>query len=130
MKITSVWQPKSSLHSIALVIEPSLNPQIFEEFHALRDKTPALKCYRFEFVEGMLVVHSVRTDQPIEFSNESVESVRHALACAEQTKILKDAEANRRIAMELETIRKAAKAFGIPVENERPERKIDLDDTL
>jgi hypothetical protein len=110
MKITAISREHSDKDAIALVTEPALTPQVFEEFKR-RIRTPALYSLSVEIASGCLLI------RPERFTPELRAELEQLLVDAEEVvsgvAACKQAELDR--SEKDLTLESAAAGFGLPL---------------
>jgi hypothetical protein len=110
MKIIAISREHSGNDAIALVTEPALTSQVFEEF-GRRIRSPALQALSLQTVSGCLVINPERFTPELRTELEHLltkaEDVVSGVAARKQTEI---AESEKEI-----TLESAAAGFGVPL---------------
>ena len=110
MKIIAISREHSDKDAIALVTEPPLTPQIFEEV-GRRIRSPALQALSLQTVSGCLVINPERFSPELRAELEQLlteaEDVLSGVAARKQSEIQ---ESEKEI-----TLESAAAGFGLPL---------------
>jgi hypothetical protein len=111
MKITAISREHSDKDAIALITEPALIPQVFEEF-SRRIRKPALQSLAVEMVSGCLLI------RPERFTPELLAELERLLVEAEE--VVSGVAARKQAEVERSetdlTLESAAAGFGLPIE--------------
>ena len=110
MKIVAISSEHSDRDAIALVTEPPLTPQVFEEVEGLT-RTPALQALSLQIASGCLTLHSDRFNTELRTMLERLlteaEDVASGAAATKQAEV-------EQLEKEI-TLESAAAGFGIPI---------------
>jgi hypothetical protein len=110
MKITAISREHSGKDAIALVTEPALTPQVFEDFKR-RLRTPALQSLSAEMVSGCLLI------RPETFTAQLCAELEQLLVTAEEE--VSGAAARKRAEIDQAekelALESAAAGFGLPI---------------
>jgi hypothetical protein len=110
MKIVAISSEHSDRDAIALVTEPPLTPQIFEEVER-RFRTPALQALSLQMASGCLTIHSERFNPELRTMLEKLlteaEDVASGVAARKQAEV---EQSEKEI-----TLESAAAGFGLPI---------------